>query len=242
MTAAKTLYICGDSFCASDAGYGDSWVDLLIKSLPHIKVVRLASIAASNYLISLQVKEALQAKCDYLIYHATSSTRFEYSLRHDNATVDCTQRYWHVDDQIDKSVLSHSWHSATNGTKDLLINKDPLIKEFFAECVDFPSMIMKNYMQIDYTLKCIAEQMPDTNWAWSQGGFEHARFVASDHPKFNKCSSHWDFSRYQNNHCAINLWDDFDQQVRRPYFHVTDPDLKKQTCDTYIKMLGLQST
>jgi hypothetical protein len=235
----KTLYICGDSFCASDADYGESWTDLLIKRLPHIQVIRLASIAASNYLIALQVKEALAAGCNYLIYNATSSTRYEYSLRHDGAVVDSISRYWHVDDQVDKSVASHSWHSATNGTQDLLIKKDGLIKDFFEQCVDFPSMIMKNYMLIDYTLKCIAEKMPETNWAWSRGGFEHPRFSQSAHPKFNPYSSHWDFSRYQANHCAINLWDDFDQLRRRPYFHVTGDEVKEKTCDHYIRMLGL---
>jgi hypothetical protein len=242
MTLRKTLYICGDSFCASDASYGESWVDQLTQRLPHVQVVRLASIAASNYLIALQVKEALEAGCDYLIYNATSSTRFEYSLRHDGVPIDSTSRYWHVDDQVNKSVTSHSWHSATNGTMDLLIKKDNLIKEFFEQCVDFPSMIMKNYMLIDYTLKCIAEKMAPTTWAWSRGGFEHPRFSQSAHPNFNPCSLHWDFARYQHNHCAMNLWDNFDQLQRRPYFHVTDADIKRKTCDHYIAMLGLDQS
>jgi hypothetical protein len=81
--------------------------------------------------------------------------------------------------------------------------------------------------------------MPRDRWGWSRGGFEHARFASSTHAKFNQSSVHWDFSQYQNNHCIINLWDDFDEKLRRPYFHVSKKNIQKQACDAYVSLLNL---
>jgi len=76
----KTLYICGDSFCSSDPEYGKNWSDLIAERCLNLEVVNLSSPGASNYLIYLQVKQALEKNCDYLIYHATSSIRQEFLI------------------------------------------------------------------------------------------------------------------------------------------------------------------
>ena len=71
---------------------------------------------------------------------------------------------------------------------------------------------------------------PDA-WAWSRGGFEHAKFLDSQD---------WDFSSYQAQECAINLWDHYDNNVIRPFYHVTDTETHKKVCNLYLDMLKLK--
>lgn len=240
MNDTPNLYVCGDSFCYSDPDHSPSWVELLTGKIPQCNVINLSSPGASNYLISLQVQYALKHSCDYLIYQATSSTRTEFSLHHELDQIDNINRYWAPYDQNNKSVVSNSWHSATRGTDKLLQPKDTLIKKYFSDCVDFPSMIMKNYIYIDYTLRLIKDSLPKHKWAWSRGGFEHTRFNTSTHFKFSKSSNHWDFSKYEYNQCPINLWDEFDPALLRPYHHIVDLNLKHKTSDWYIEFLKLK--
>jgi hypothetical protein len=226
----STLYICGDSFCTEDLSHGTSWVGLLKDALPNINIVNLASPGASNYLISLQVQHALDNKCDYLIYHATSSIRNEFQIGTSDHKKDHIERYWHPDDQNNKSVLSTSWISATRNTSDVMLDHNNTIKGFFTNHVDFLSMVRKNYIFIDYTLKIIRSKMGNTNWLWSRGGFEHYKFSESQS---------WNFSSYQVEESTINLWDDFDHDLLRPYYHVTDFTIHQRVCNLYLDMLKL---
>jgi hypothetical protein len=224
------LFICGDSFCFPDPQYGPCWVDLIQIARPNIEIVNLSSPGASNYLISLQVQHALENKSNWIIYHATSSIRQEFSISRNIATKDSIDRYWNPLSKQNKAVVSNSWISATRNTDDLLLEGDQTIKRFFTEYIDLPSMINKNYIFIDYTLKLLDSSLPRSQWAWSPGGFEHKNF--SD-------SVSWDFSNFQNRICKINLWDDYDNSKMRPYYHVTDPEIHQKVCETYLQMLDL---
>ena len=226
----KTLYICGDSFCSSDPEYGDNWVDILAAH-PDINIINLASPGASNYLIYLQVKYALSQDCDYLIYNATSSIRQEFALRSDISISDDISRYWSVTlPSDDKSMICTSWVTVDKLTTDIFtieqINK---IQEFFKEFVDIPNLIEKNYIFILYTLQLLDSTVGLT-WAWNQGGFEHKSF----NPAGN-----WDFSKYTTHECSINLWDDYNPALLRPYYHITDTKLIKSVYTQYTKMLNL---
>jgi hypothetical protein len=174
----------------------------------------------------------LDNNCDYLIYHATSSIRNEFQIGTSDHKKDHIERYWHPTDQNNKSVLSNSWINATRSTGDVLINSQHVIKEFFTNHVDFLSMVRKNYIFIDYTLKIIRSKMGNMHWAWSRGGFEHFKFFKSQD---------WDFSSYQSEECAINLWDDYDHSLVRPYYHVTDHEVHQKLCNLYLDMLKLKS-
>jgi hypothetical protein len=224
------LFVCGDSFCFPDPDYGLSWVDLIQKSRPNIEIINLSSPGASNYLISLQVQHALKNNCDRIIYHATSSIRQEFSIAQHTATKDSINRYWNLMSKNNKSVVSASWISATRYTDELLSDEDQIIKKFFTEYIDLPSMINKNYIFIDYTLKLLDSFLPRSQWAWSPGGFENKKF--SD-------SISWDFANFQDRMCKINLWDDYDNSKMRPYYHVTDPTIHQRVCELYLQMLDL---
>ena len=223
-----TLYICGDSFCTVDPEYGPCWVDLLIEKLPNIKVVNLAIPGASNYLIQLQVKQALEEKCDYLIYHATSSIRQEFSISDGAHQRDSIDRYWSPTDRDHKSVMCNSWLSPNRYYQ--YDSNENTIRDFFLKHIDFVSLIEKNYIFINYTLDKISNSNFIKNWIWSPGGFEH--------PKFNDTLS-WNFDNYKHYQSSFNLWDEYDRNLTRPYYHVTNKIIHQKVCDSYLKMLQL---
>lgn len=228
----KTLYICGDSFCSSDPEYGDNWVDLLTLSHPNINIINLSSVGASNYLIYLQVKHALSHNCDYLIYNATSSVRQEFSLGRDTTMQsDNIYRYWNAAlPDNSKSMICSSWSTVDKHTANILtIKKIKIIQEFFKEMIDLPNLIEKNYIFILFTLQLL-DSATNLTWAWSQGGFEHKSFTPT---------VSWDFSKYTTHECSINLWDDYDPALLRPYYHITDTKLIKSVYTQYAKMLNL---
>lgn len=233
-TTKLSLYVCGDSFCTQDLDYGPNWVDLLTHKCSELTVINLSSPGASNYLIFLQVQQALKNNCDYLIYHATSSIRNEFAIADDQRKKDHLERYWSPHDSQNKTVVSNSWVNANRNTNLFSSKSDLVFKEFFANHIDFLSMVGKNYIFIDYTLRMISESMHKQNWAWNRGGFEHF--------KFSGASDEWDFSNYVDQECAVNLWDDYDRNVVRPYYHVTDPKIHKKVCNLYLDMLNLKST
>ena len=230
----KTLYICGDSFCADDLEYGDNWHNLLVKQVANIDVVNLSIPGASNYLIYLQVKQALENDCDYLIYNATGSTRQEFTLCSTGMPPDNIDRYYNVlTPTKDKELLCLSWiqpfELENHSSIPVSFDTDE-IKRFFMKYIDMSSVIEKNYIFIQQTLFMISSSKNILNWAWSQGGFEHKKF---------KSVRDWNFSEYRKNECSINLWDYYDSKVRRPHYHITDKQILQDTCNQYIKMLQL---
>lgn len=230
----KTLYICGDSFCSTDIEYGPAWHELLANQYPNLKIVNLSIPGASNYLIYLQVKEAIAHKCDYLIYHASSSTRQEFVLNHnDDFGRDSLDRYWNVcAPDSTKTLLCTSWNSITRNTENTFSSKDySRIKDFFKRYIDLPVMIEKNYIFILHTLQLI-ESTPNLIWAWSRGGFEHHSFTTVDD---------WDFSKWAPYECSINLWDHYDPKLARPYYHVTDKKIINEVYKEYGNMLQLSN-
>ena len=242
----KKLYICGDSFCTSDPEYGLSWVDLIKERHLDIQVVNLATPGASNYLIYKQVEYALSQPCDYLIYHATSSIRQEFSLAASDISSDNINRYWSPYDQKNKTMVCRPWSapwgnaSVPRGDAEELFSNDDLkvIKEFFTKFVDFSVLIEKNYIFIKATLDLIVSSKKLKNWIWSPGGFQHKNFNNFDNNDFKL-----DFSDYKNYQSKINLWYEYDAEqcraTRRPYHHITDIHIIQNLCNYYADVLQL---
>lgn len=227
----KTLYICGDSFCVTDPEYGISWTEMLQEQCPSLEIKNFSSIGASNYLIYLQVKEALEQNCDYLIYNATSSIRQEFLLNNDHAIRDSVDRYWRHD-RPGGALRCNSYHNIEKNVDGIFTdNHRQIIKNFFTSFFDLPSQIEKNYVFISHTLNLLSAHAHVTDWAWSRGGFEHKNFLNSQ--------PSWNFDAYVNRECDINLWDHYQPNVYRPYYHVTNFDIMQSVCDSYKKMLKL---
>lgn len=227
----KKLYICGDSFCARDPEYGPGWVDIIESMHPELEIKNFSSIGASNYLIYLQVKQALEDRADYVIFHATSSIRHEFLVKDDKAQKDSVDRYWRQD-RPHGSMRCNSFYNVQKNL-DQVFNSDQrtIVQDFFSCFFDFPSQIEKNYIFISYILNLIATNQYLSNWAWSQGGFEH--------PSFASGVSLWDFETYRDRECQINLWDHYQPNVYRPHYHVTDASILQKVCEQYSILLSL---
>ena len=207
---------------------------MLADKLPQIQVVNLSIPGASNYLIYLQVKHALNSKCDYLIYNATGSTRQEFVLKPNSTNTDSIDRYHNVShSDIDKELLCASWVNPWDPKEHKNIFKSECVGEiqkFFMKYVDMPSTIEKNYIFIQQTLSMIASDKNIKSWAWSRGGFEHKKF---------KPIRDWNFETYIERESNINLWDYYDATIRRPYYHITNKVILQSQCDRYLDMLQL---
>lgn len=221
------LFICGDSFCTSDPEYGKNWSELLADQF-NGEVINLGRDGASNYHIYQQVKYALDNRCDYLIYHATSSIRQEFVVKQDHASRDSLDRYMDIHLPRNKSMICGSWGAPEKNFTDILRTEQiDQIRNFFLEYIDFASVIEKNYIFIMHTLDMIKNSNLK-KWSWSRGGFEH--------PKFGNVLE-WDFSKYADTHCPIDLWQYYDRSIIRPYYHVQDKDVLKNLCNYYLNLL-----
>lgn len=225
----KTVYICGDSFSSTDPEFNGGWVTQF-ESQSKTKVINLSSPGASNYQIYLQVRQALDQNCEYLIYHATSSIRHEFALSHDFVGRDFADRYWNRScPEQQRSMVCTSWLTPENSLS-LTKPQCDQIKNFFKSFVDLSAEIEKNYLFIQSTLSMIQKkQVP--HWVWSRGGFEHNKF---------KPIQHWDFDDYSQKESQHNLWDHYDPAQLRPFYHVTDPVIIEKVCNHYIDMLQLK--
>lgn len=224
------LYICGDSFCCADPEYPGHWSELIASARSDISIINLASPAASNYLIYLQVKHALENHGDYIIYNATSSIRQEFVFNKNLDDQDQVNRYWNLSDPDNsKSMISVSWPNPQNTASQVLDKK--VIKthsDYFTRFIDLPSLIEKNYIFIKHTLNILSSSQ--SKWVWNQGGFNHKNFGTP---------LNYNFLEYQNKESNINLWDYYNPLVKRPYYHVTDYKVHQNVCDYYLSMLQL---
>lgn len=224
------LYICGDSFCTEDREFGNNWVTMLINNNPNLDIVNLASCGASNYLIYLQVKQALAENCDFLIYNATSSIRQEFSIKEDNVANDSVKRYWSTNNATnDASMICGSWLTIERHYKEILQTEQAdEILTFYKKYVDLPSLIEKNFIFIAHTLDLLDRSQ--IKWAWSQGGFEHKNFSNNQYPEFDQ---------YREKECPKNLWDYYVRDQIRPWYHVTDQTVHQNVCKNYENILNL---
>lgn len=223
------LYICGDSFCTEDPEYGDSWVTILGQNNPGLQIINLASCGASNYLIYLQVKQALQDNCNYLIYNATSSIRQEFSVDVDNCISDDAKRYYNTNNPHNTSMICGSWLGIDRHYKKIITSDQAKeIYSFYEKYVDLPNLIEKNFIFIVYTLELLAKSQ--VQWAWSQGGFEHKNFSSVEYPEFDQ---------YRSKECSVNLWNHYIQDQLRPWYHVTDIQVHQNVCKSYEEILNL---
>lgn len=222
------IYICGDSFSVPDPNAGLMWVDMIKSKLP---VVNLAVPGASNYLIYLQVKHAIENGAEHIIYQATSSIRQEFAFAEDSKIKDSYCRYHNpVVSSNEYSMICGSWHNVGQHHSKVLSKEDnDNIANFSVRFFDIANAIEKNYIYILHTLNLISKANLKS-WAWSRGGFEHKNF---------KDSTVWNFSHYDQHEVDVNLWDYYDNSVAQPVFHITNQGVHQTVCNQYIKMLQL---
>jgi len=144
----QSVYICGDSFCASDLDYPEitPWHELIPNSRT------LAVNCASNLLIGQQVDQAIKDKAEFIIVSFTSSLRSEI--------------IW------DGKVTPFSWLSLDDTTPFDHKTLDALRKVF--NHVDLSTEIKRSERIIESTLsRLVDSRIP---FCFDQGGFEHPSY------------------------------------------------------------------
>lgn len=197
----KKVYICGDSFCVPDPDYGPCWVDHLCNDYD---IVNQSKVSATNLMISQMVDAAIQNQADFVIVQGTSCTRSQ--TRHQGQTV------------------PYSFLTASTETTPFDSRQLHIIKQYYTEFFDLDLAIYLNQCVIHHTLQKLLDS--GVPFRFDQGGFEHAKFGATNLDYFPK------FYSYRS---AINLWDHGDTQRFRPYYHITDSAVHRSVAQYYAK-------
>lgn len=157
----KSVYICGDSFyCSDQESTIVPWHEL-------IECTRLAQVCASNLLISLQVKQAIEKQANFIIVGFTSSLRGEL--------------------MFNGKLVPFSWMSLDETTPFDQTTIDNL-KQLFDK-IDLETEVKRNELIIEATLQRLVDSA--IPFLFDQGGFEHKSYggVGEYFTKFNQFRS-----------------------------------------------------
>ena len=139
----QSVYICGDSFYCSDQE------STIVPWHEQIECTRLAIVCASNLLISLQVKQAIEKQANFIIVGFTSSLRSEL--------------------MFDGKLVPFSWLSLDETTPFDQTTIDNL-KQLFDK-IDLDTEVKRNELIIEATLQRLVDSA--IPFLFDQGGFEH---------------------------------------------------------------------
>lgn len=196
------VYVCGDSFCVSDADYGPCWVDYLAQ---HRTVINLAQVAATNLMISMQVDQAITESADFIIVQGTACTRSQT--------------------RVDGRIVPFSYHTASKTTTPFNAAQLAALKNYYTEFFDLDIAIYENKCIIENTLtKLVNSKIP---FLFDQGGFEHASFgsVIKYFTQFDQYRSKinlWNYARTREYRPYYHITDDaVHRQVAEYYIKET---------------------
>lgn len=224
----KTLFICGDSFASPD---NESpvvpWFELLAQALgPQWQVVNHSMVCASNLHIRLQVQSAIDQQADFVIMLATSSTRGEGRLTHDNSPGNSMlQRFKNVNSRSADNTGEFACYSYNSLDETCIFDAFQMtaLENFRDRVFDLELSILNNQFIIESALHALKSNGID--FVFDQGGFEH--------PKFSDSKKHY-FKEFDLYRGEINLWSLLGNQMsHRPYFHITDQSIHQDVSKYY---------
>ena len=216
-----TTYICGDSFATEDPDYKEFY-NLWHEQLD-TDVKNLASVCASNLLISLQVKRAIKNKADFIIVCFTSVTRSEVSYKSSSKNLKLLDRFYSLtrEDNSDCDLTAYTIFVPSDALA-LNSKQQNLILEYNKNFYDLYLAIYRDSQIIENTLqKLVDSKIP---FMFDQGGFEHPSYGDDVRKYFKK------FNYYRSD---INLWDFVDTREHRPYFHIQQQSVLNNVADYY---------
>lgn len=221
----KQVYICGDSFGSIDPEYGNySWTELLEQQLPQAKINNLSRVCASNLQISLQVDYAIENQADFIIYLATSSTRYDVELHANQCYTDLLDRFIDITSPDNRKDLTSYSSCSLDSTTRFTNRQLELLRKYHSEFSNLDLAIHHNELIIHATLARLVES--NCPFLFDQGGFEHK--------SFNTVKKEY-FKNYQTYTSDINIWDYVVGKpvVHRPYYHIQDPNIHQSIANYY---------
>lgn len=222
----KQVYICGDSFAVSDIEYGNyTWPEQIAKLSPDVSVINLASVCASNLLISLQIDRAIANGAEYIIVLCTAVTRSEVLFAQTDTSTNLFDRFYNltnVDSTADLTTYTILNLSTATALTDV---QKTLLKQYNKEFFDLELAIYRDRCIIENSLqKLIDSNIPFT---FDQGGFEHKSYSAVNNY----------FIKYNSFKSELNIWDYTTTRTHRPYFHITDQEIHKRIAEYYVNKI-----
>lgn len=199
------IYICGDSFCASDPDYPEitPWHEKISNTK------NLSRVCASNLLISLQVEHAIEEQANFIIVEFTSVTRGEVKFK-DQTRKDLYDRFYDLTDPKDSVDLSTYTVLTIEDAFALSEEQQNLLKKYNTEFFDLDLAIHRDKLIIEATLQRLVDS--GIPFLFDQGGFEHPSYGGVE-TYFTK------YNQYRSKYC---LWDYADTRTHRPYYHIQD--------------------
>ena len=192
----RSVYICGDSFCASDKDYPG-----IIPWHEQIKgVTNLGRVCASNLLIAQQVSQAINNNPDFIIVEFTSSLRSELLWKGE--------------------IVPFSWMSLddTSPFDDRTLD---MLKQLFDK-IDLDTEIARNKLIIEATL----QQLVDSGipFKFDQGGFEHPSYggVGNYFIKYDQYRSElclWDYANIRTHRPYFHIQDQSVHDMIADYYN-----------------------
>jgi hypothetical protein len=214
----KKVYICGDSFATSDPEYGACWVDLLSEKLAaQAMVYNNSSVAASNLLVSIQVKQAIDDQADFVIVQGTAVTRDQVSVQ------PVSKR-----SLLERFALKHLIAFSIYRPYRSYLNsqQQQVIQDYYSRFFDLDLCIYRDECIIENSL----QRLTDNNipFLFDQGGFEHPSFGAERTDYFTK---------FRSSFSQVNLWDLGNTVDERPYYHIKELPTHRKIADYYYEQI-----
>lgn len=211
------IYICGDSFCASDPEYPEitPWHEQINNS------TNLGIVCANNQLISLQVEQAIKQQAKFIIVEFTSVTRniVQYTDQKQDNLLD---RFYSLTEQdnTNKDLTSYTiWSTKT--ALALSQEQRNLLDSYNENFFDIDVAIHRDSLIIEATLQRLVDS--DIPFLFDQGGFEH--------PSYGGVGTY--FTKYDKYRSGLCLWDYADTRTHRPYFHIQDQSIHDTIAEYY---------
>jgi hypothetical protein len=226
----KQVFVCGDSFGSTDPDYKiTSWTEQLAEQLQATHtLVNLSKVCASNLHIALQVDAAIERGADYIIYLATSSTRFDVELHSNQTSSRLVDRFVDITDLHSAGDLTSYSSASLDHTTRFSNSQLKLLKEYHSHFSNLDLAIYTSKTIIEAVLNRL--KYSGIPFKFDQGGFEHPSFGGN----------HQYFKTFSSNRSSINIWDYVvgEPLAYRPYHHITDPAVHNLIAEYYFKQIN----
>jgi hypothetical protein len=231
----KKIYICGDSFGCPNLGWQiDPWPVLLQNKLgANYKITNLSISCASNFLIRIQVDQAIDATADFIVMLATTCTRSQGKLKNKKTQYkNIYDRFYRIGQQDsnehNRDLTCYSLKSLDD-TCVFTGSSLNTLKEYNTDIFDLELSVLENQFIIESSLYKIKNN--NIPFLFDQGGFEN--------PIFGNVYRTDYFENFSANKSEINQWTMAYNlpKPKQPHFHIVDSESHGKIADYYYQKI-----
>ena len=231
----KKIYICGDSFGCPDLGWTiKPWPQLLGNKLGfEYQIINLSISCASNFLIRIQVDQAIENRANFVILLATTCTREQGQVHQiKNPHLSIYDRFVKIgQDDPARDTRDLACYSLRSLDDTCVFDREHIhaIKDYNSRIFNLDLAIQQNQYIIESSLYTLRQNC--IPFIFDQGGFEN--------PMFGDVRKTDYFFEFDNNRSKINQWTLSTQlpKSKLPHIHIMDPVVHAQIADYFYQMI-----